>query len=410
MRMCKSSIFWVIAGSIWHFSAMAEEKNHEQEAQRIHAAAPVVDGHNDLPWQLRIREMKLNQTDLKQDLSSTGLHTDIPRLRQGGVGLQLWSAYVPANTSDEGKALHTTLEQIDLIHRLVDSYPESFEMVATSQEAKEAIKAGKIASMIGVEGGYSMEESLPALRNMYRLGVRYMTLTHSKSISWADSATDEEKNGGLTPFGKEVIQEMNRLGMLVDIAHVSFKTMKDVLQVTRAPIISSHSSAYAVTPHPRNVPDDVLRLVTKNGGLIMVNFYSGYINNDAMKHMEKYLAHRDKLRSKISDEDQLRKQLREWAEKNPMPKGTVKDVADHIDHIVKLAGIDHVGIGSDYDGVGTLPEGLEDVATYPNLTAELLRRGYQEDDILKIMGGNFFRVLESAEQIAAKMQTGQLAH
>jgi len=407
MPLSKSAIFGVIFLVGCQHSGT---ETPEVQAQRIHAKAPVVDGHNDLPWQIRIRELKLDQTDLKQDLKITGLHTDIPRLRQGGVGLQLWSAYVPASTADNGTALVTTLEQIDLIHRMALAYPETFEMVSTAKEAQDAVKNGKIASMIGVEGGYSIAESMAALRIFYQLGVRYMTLTHSKNISWADSATDDEKHGGLTDFGKDVVLEMNRLGMLVDIAHVSFKTMKDALEVTKAPVISSHSSAYAVTPHPRNIPDDVLRLLPKNGGVIMINFYSGYINNDAMKHMETYMDYRKELASKIQDEDQLRSTLKAWSEKNPMPKGSVKDVADHIDHIVKVAGIDHVGIGSDYDGVGTLPVGLEDVASYPNLTAELLRRGYNEADIIKIMGGNFFRALAEAEKVALELQKNLVAH
>lgn len=410
MRFQRSIKNVIIVGASCLLATVSLAKTPEAQAKRLHATAPVVDGHNDLPWQFRSQALNLETLNLKQNLQSTGLHTDIPRLRQGGVGLQLWSAYVPASTAEDGTALLATLEQIDLIHRMVQTYPDTFQMVSTANEAQEAVKNGKIASMIGVEGGYSIADSLAALRIYYQLGVRYLTLTHSKSINWADSATDEEKNDGLTAFGQDVVREMNRLGMLVDIAHVSAKTMRDVLKISKAPIISSHSSAYALTPHPRNIPDDVLRLITKNGGLIMVNFYSAYINKDAMKHLDKYLAYRDQMRAKISNEDELRATLRAWTEKNPMPRGSVKDVADHIDHIVKVAGIDHVGIGSDYDGVNTLPEGLEDAASYPNLSAELLRRGYKEADIRKIMGGNFYRVLSQAEEVAKKLQKGQMSH
>ncbi len=254
--------------------------------------------------------------------------------------------------------------------------------------------------MIGVEGGYTIENSLAVLRMFHALGVRYMTLTHSETIDWADSATDEARHGGLTPFGEQVVREMNRLGMLVDISHVSADTMRDVLRVSRAPVIASHSSAYALAPHPRNVPDDVLRLIGANGGVVMVNFFSGFVDPDAARLMKGMFAAIRELRKKHPDEDDLQHAIRQWRQQNPIPRGTVHTVVDHIDHIVKIAGIDHVGLGSDYDGVTQLPEQLEDVSCFPYITQELLNRGYSKKAVRKVLGGNLLRALRQAEQVA----------
>jgi membrane dipeptidase len=267
-------------------------------------------------------------------------------------------------------ALLQTLEQIDIVHRMIKKYPHVFELAATSSDIKRIAAKGKIACMIGIEGGYSIQESLPILRRLYDRGCRYMTLTHSKSLNWADSATDKPKANGLSPFGEEVVREMNRIGMLIDLSHVSDQTMKHAIRISEAPVIFSHSSVRAINSHKRNVPDDVLKLVKKNNGVVMINFYSGYVAPDAE------------------------------IEKNPKALGTLNGVVDHIEHVIKTIGVDHVGIGSDYDGVSRLPVGLESVATYPRITQQLLNRGYKKSDIHKILGGNVMRVLEEAEQVA----------
>lgn len=342
------------------------------EARQIHGSGLLFDGHNDLPWEIR---MKGNSSFEKIDIAQPQprLHTDIPRLRAGGLKAQFWSVYVPAKTAVTGDALLRTLEQIDLVHRMVKRYPETFELAATADDVERIVKAGKIASMLGVEGGYSIQESLAVLRRYYDLGVRYMTLTHSKSLAWADSATDKARCGGLSDFGKEVVREMNRLGMLVDLSHVSVDTMKAALEATEAPVIFSHSSARAICDHPRNVPDDVLRLVTANGGVVMINFYSAFVVPTA----------------------QLKK--------DPKARGTLSDVVDHIEHVAKIAGIDHVGIGSDFDGVPRLTVGLEGVDRYPAITQVLLDRGYDRKQIHQILGGNVLRVLREAEAVAARL-------
>jgi membrane dipeptidase len=306
------------------------------------------------------------------------LHTDIPRLRQGGLKAQFWSVYVPASTERTGNALLQTMEQIDLVHEMVAKYPDVFEMVKTADDIERITNQGKIASMIGVEGGYSIQESLPVLRHLYERGTRYMTLTHSKTLSWADSATDKPLHGGLTPFGEEVVREMNRLGMLVDISHVSPDTMVDALRVSKAPVIFSHSSARAIADHPRNVPDDVLRLMPANGGVVMINFFSCF----------------------VVPTDQLK------ADRNRL--GTVKTVVDHIEHVIQVAGIDQVCLGSDFDGIPRVPRQLDDVAHYPYITQELLNRGYTRDQIAKVLGGNALRALRQAEEVAQKLRSGEI--
>lgn len=346
-------------------------------AAKIHAGGMLFDGHNDLPWTMRTRGgSSFDQVDIAQ---STTFHTDIPRLREGGLKAQFWSVYVPAGTDLTGNALLQTLEQIELVHQMCQRYPDVFEMAATAADIERIVKEGKIASMIGVEGGHSIENSLQALRELYRRGARYMTLTHSKTLGWADSATDEPLNNGLSPFGQEVIREMNRLGMLVDLSHVSEKCMRDALAITQAPVIYSHSSARAICDHPRNVSDELLRMTADNGGVVMVNFMSGYVV--PTDHLE--------------------------ADRNA--RGTCGTVCDHIEHIIKVAGVDHVGIGSDYDGVSRLPAGLEDVSCYPRITEELVRRGYSESEIHKILGGNVLRVLRQAEAVAARLKAERVS-
>jgi len=372
-------------------------------ARQLHQQCLVIDGHNDLPWTMREKAASsFKQADIAEPQPQ--FHTDIPRLKQGNVGAQFWSAYVPSETQKERRSAHYTLEQIDLIHRMIKRYPETFEMAATADDIDRIHQSGKIASMIGVEGGHSIENSLSLLRVFYGLGVRYMTLTHSDSLDWADSATDTAISDGLSPFGEEVVLTMNRLGMLVDISHVSPATMEDVLRVSKAPIIASHSSARAIADHPRNVPDEILVKVKQNGGVVMVNYFSGFIVPESAKQMIEMFQVRRELKQKYPNETDYNREYNRWQNDHKLKPGTIHDVVDHIDHIVKIAGVDHVGIGSDFDGVSTLPAQLEDVSTYPLITQALLDRGYTEQQIKQIMGQNLMRVLRNAEQVAKQLQ------
>jgi membrane dipeptidase len=370
------------------------------EAKRIHAEALVIDGHNDLAWKMREKGDALFTPVIDLTQPQPKLHTDIPRLRQGGVGAQFWSAWVPAETMKKGVAIKQTLEQIDRIQRMVKKYPDVFAMALTADDIVRLHKQGKIASLIGVEGGHSIDNSLGVLRTFHALGVRYMTLTHSDNVDWADSATDEPKHKGLTPFGERVVLEMNRLGMLVDISHVSADTMRHALKVTRAPVIASHSSAFALTQHPRNVPDDVLKLVQKNGGVVMVNFYSPFVVPEAARLMKDMTKVYRELRAKYPNEQEFQVAMAQWKKANPIPSGSVHDVVDHLEHIIKTAGIDHVGLGSDYDGIDRCPRQLEDVSCFPYITQVLLNRGHSREDIHKILGTNLLRAMRQAEGVA----------
>ena len=399
---------------VFHFSSVggpvtAEENPQprqpiivSQKAIRIHRSSPVVDGHNDLPWSLRQEGGRFDQHDIAQ--SQPKFHTDIPRLRAGGVGAQFWSVYVPASTMQQGSALTTTLEQIALVHQMVERYPETFEFALSSSDIDRIRSEGKIASLIGVEGGHSIENSLNVLRQLYAEGARYMTLTHSRSLEWADSCSDEPKSGGLSPFGEEVVREMNRLGMLVDISHVSPDCMRQALRVTKAPVIFSHSSAYAIANHPRNVPDDVLKLTADNGGVVMINFFNDFIHpTDAARSNERSQV-RKALQLRYADDERSEAELRKWELANPRShECTVHEVLDHIDHVVRVAGIDHVGLGSDFDGVPALPEQLDDVSSYPVITQGLLDRGYSEQDINKVLGQNVLRAFRVAEEVAREL-------
>ena len=354
-----------------------------ERAKKIHAAGMLFDGHNDLPWRLRTEgDFGLKKFDLSQRLDSG--QTDIPRLREGGVKAQFWSVYIP---SEHANPARTVVEQIDLVRRMVDRYPDAFEMAYNADDVERIARSGKVASLIGIEGGVAIENSLAQLRAFYNLGARYMTLTHNSTLDWADAANDSPRHDGLSPFGERVVKEMNRLGMLVDISHVSPATMADVLRVSQAPIIASHSSAFALCPSPRNVPDDILKSVKQNGGVVMVNFYSGFIVPEAGKKIRAML---QEMRTKYPDREARAKAMEAWmgSDQAKFARGTYRDVVDHIDHIVKVAGVDHVGIGSDFDGISQWPVGLDDVSSYPRLTDELLRRGYSEADIHKILGGN----------------------
>jgi len=349
---------------------------------RLHHDAIVVDGHNDLPWRIRER-WGLDLDRVRLEARSSEGHTDLPRLREGGVDVQFWAAYVPVEfTGRDGPRV--AREQIDLIGRLVDRYPRDLELALTLADVRRIVESGRIASMIGVEGGHAIDNSIEILRELYDLGARYMTLTHTATLDWVDAAGDESRSGGLSDFGREVVAEMNRLGMLVDISHVTAAAMRAVLDVTAAPVIFSHSSARALADHPRNVPDDVLERMRENGGVVMVNFFSGFLTPDGARSVEKIFEEPDaRVRERIAS------------------RGTVATIADHIEHIVRVAGIDHVGIGSDFDGVPVLPEGMEDVSRLPALTAELARRGVSDQDARKILGENLLRVLGAAEAVRA---------
>ena len=374
------------------------------EAKALHQSALLIDGHNDLPWELRTTDGP-NWRTLDIAKPQPKFHTDIPRLRQGNVGAQFWSAYVPASTAKKGTAARTTLEQIDVVHQMCARYPDTFEMASGTEDITRIRKAGKVASLIGVEGGHSIENSLGVLRNFYRLGVRYMTLTHSESLDWADSATDEPRANGLSPFGVEVVREMNRLGMLVDLSHVSPAAMHAALDAVTAPVIFSHSSARAVADHPRNVPDDVLTRVKANGGVVMVNFFSGFLTPEGARAMRKMFDVGRELHKKYPDDDaRYREAMRAWATENDYPPGHVRDVADHVDHIVKVAGIDHVGIGSDFDGISKVPRQLTDVSCYPFLTQELLNRKYTPEQVRKVLGENLLRALAAAERVGRDLR------
>jgi membrane dipeptidase len=367
------------------------------------AEFPVVDGHNDLPWALRKQvRYDLAARDIAHD-QSAHLHTDLRRLRAGGVGAQYWSVYVPADVPEPVPA---TLEQIDCVRQLADRYPAELRLATTAADMEEARREGRIASLMGAEGGHSIANSLGTLRGLYALGVRYMTLTHNDNVDWADSATDEPKAGGLTAFGREVVREMNRLGMLVDLSHVAATTMRDALDTSTAPVIFSHSSARAVCDHPRNIPDDVLERLPANGGMAMVTFVPKFVLQAAVDWTA---AADDNLRAHgfhhLDTTPEAMRIHRAFEERNPRPVATAAMVADHLDHMREVAGIDHLGIGGDYDGTAFTPDGLDDVSGYPNLLAELLDRGWSRSDLAKLTWQNAVRVLGAAEDVARHLRT-----
>lgn len=367
-----------------------------ERALKIHASGYVWDGHNDLPWAARERnDVRFEKIDLRNEPK---LHTDIPRLRAGNVGAQFWSVFVPSKTRQAGIAFQTTMEQIDCVYAMVKKYPDVFEIALTSSDVERIQKSGKIASLMGVEGGHSIENSLGKLKELYSRGARYMTLTHGDTLDWADAATDESKSDGLSPFGEEVVREMNRMGMLVDLSHVSPATMSDALNITNAPVLFSHSSAMAIADHPRNVPDDILVRVRDNGGLVMINFFSGFVVPESAKNLKDMFGARREIEKEFgSDTDASKNAMLKWKAAHPSTPGDIAIVIEHIDHVAKTAGIDHVGLGGDFDGVDMLPKGLEDVSKYPSITELLLRKGYSETDIHKIMSGNMMRVLKACE-------------
>ncbi|WP_448608740.1 dipeptidase [Geodermatophilus sp. URMC 60] len=359
---------------------------------------PLVDGHNDLAWKIREEfGSDLRRVDLTAPVAGT--HTDLPRLRRGGVGAQFWSVYVPGTLQD-GAAVTATLEQIDLVHRMVGSHPADLELALSADDVESAFSRGRIASLLGAEGGHSIAGSLGVLRMLHRLGVRYLTLTHNVNVPWADSATDVPATGGLSAFGLEVVREMNRLGMLVDLSHVADSTARDALRVSEAPVVFSHSGARAVCDHPRNVPDDVLRGLAADGGVCMVTFVSDFVSPRCRAWTLGLRADMERRGLDPRDAGTRAAAAAEYAAGHPRPRATLAQVADHVEHVRRVAGVDHVGIGGDYDGVQDLPDGLEDVACYPALLAELLERGWSQDECVGLIGGNVLRVLRVAEAVA----------
>lgn len=391
-----------------HLQAESPETDEYLErARAILKEVPLIDGHNDVPIQYRVRvNYDFDKLDFADDLSKLErpMHTDIDRLREGLVGAQFWSVFVPVRY-EGADAVQATKEQIDFVYRLIERYPDTFELALTADDIDRIFAGGKIASLIGMEGGHSINNSLAVLRQFYELGARYMTLTHSDNTDWADSATDDPEHNGLTDFGKEVVREMNRLGMLVDLSHVSFDTMHDALGVSEAPVIFSHSSAYAVTQSSRNVPDDVLKRIPENGGIVMVTFVPSFVSEEVRHMWNKMQREENRLRRVHAyDKATIRKEIEEWLAEHPMPDAILEDVADHIDHIRDVIGVEYIGIGADYDGITTVPVGLEDVSTYPHLFAELLRRGYSEEELKKIAGLNVLRVMREAENVAKRLR------
>jgi membrane dipeptidase len=379
-----------------------QSESHLERAQRVLRATPLIDGHNDLPWAIRRSQAPLDVEayDLRR---TTPGHTDLERLRKGMLGAQFWSVYIPGDIADSGFA-RVQLEQIDVGRRIIEKYPR-FQWALTAPAIRSAHRAGRIGSLLGVEGGHAIENSLSALRVYYDLGVRYMTLTHNVTLDWADAATGEQRHGGLTRFGEEVVREMNRLGMLVDLSHVSPATMSDALNVTEAPVIFSHSSARAIADVPRNVPDSILRRLKSNGGVVMVTFVPGFISPEVVAHAGRRQIIGAEIRTRIPFDTVARdREIAAWDSTNPVPRATLAQVADHIDHIRRVAGADHVGIGGDFDGIDEVIVGLEDVSTYPALFAELSRRGWTELDLRKLAGENVLRVMERTDVVAKRLQ------
>ena len=367
-------------------------------ARRILKASPLIDGHNDLPWVIREDKRAPRDVDAYDLRKRTSGDTDLQRLRSGQVGAQFWSVFIPGDIKDSGYA-RVQLEQIDIARRMIQRYPEALTLATTSSGITAAFRSGRIASLLGMEGGHAIENSLGALRAYYRLGVRYMTLTHNVTLDWADAAMDAPRHNGLTPFGREVVREMNRLGMIVDISHVTPKVMHDVLDVAESPVMFSHSSAKAITDHPRNVPDDVLRRLPRNGGVVMITFIPAFVSQP-VANWELQLAER--TRGTVPAE--AARISADFARTSPKPVATLKDVADHIDYVRRTAGVDHVGIGSDFWGDPEMPTGLEDASRFPYLFAELIRRGWSDDDLAKLAGRNILRVLRGAEMSATRIR------
>ncbi|HXC75327.1 MAG TPA: dipeptidase [Sphingomicrobium sp.] len=396
-----------LAGMAASASADPIDPKVQARIDRILKATPLIDGHNDIAEQLaeNYKRTVAGIAGGTNQWQPKPLMTDMARLHRGRVGGQFWSVYIDGTHTGDA-AIRETLQQIDIVRRMIDAYPNDLELAATADDVVRIHKKGKIASLIGVEGGRQMGGSLAALRQYYNLGARYMTLTHNQTTEWADSATDDPKYGGLSPFGVTVVQEMNRMGMLVDLSHVSADTMKDAIAASKAPVIFSHSSARAIGGHPRDVPDDVLELLPANGGVVMVNFVPSFLSREVWDWSAAKDAEEARLKAihRASKAD-VASGLKAWVAAHPAPVVTAADVANHIEHIVKVAGYDHVGIGGDMDGIDATPADLKGVQDYPNLFAEVIRRGWSDENLAKLAGGNVLRVLRRAEAVAASMKS-----
>lgn len=371
--------------------------------RRVLSEVPLIDGHNDLAWRIRT-EGKPPADVAAYDLrKSTSGHTDLARLARGQVGAQVWSVFLPGDIKDSGFA-RVQLEQLDIARRVIARYPDHLALALSADDIERDFKRGRVASLLGMEGGHAIENSLGVLRACYALGARYLTLTHNVTTDWADAALDSARHGGLTPFGREVVREMNRLGMLVDLSHVSPATMSAVLDVAEAPVIFSHSNARALVDHARNVPDSILTRVRANGGMVMVTFVPAFVSAEVAAFEQRREAEDKRLAGAVADTAERRRALEAWDAGNPRPRATLSQVADHIEHVRDVAGVDHVGIGSDFDGTDRVPIGLEDVSKFPDLFAELVRRGWGDADLAKLAGWNFLRVFRQAEAVAMRLQ------
>jgi len=384
--------------------ARAQSKDRALEhARKLLRSTPLIDGHNDLPWAIRESEKAPRDVAAYDLRTRTTGHTDLSRMAQGQVGAQFWSIYIPGEIKDSGYA-KVQLEQFDIARRVIALYPDRLALALTADDIERSFKRGRVASLLGMEGGHAIENSLGALRSYYDLGARYMTLTHNVTLDWADAALDSTRHNGLTEFGREVVREMNRLGMLVDLSHVSPATMSDALDVTEAPVIFSHSSARALTDHPRNVPDSILARLPKNGGVVMVTFVPAFVSPEVAAWEAQAKEQENAIKEAVPDTVDQKRRFEEWKATHPRPTATLRQVADNIEHVRKVAGSDHVGIGSDFDGIDTVPEGLEDVSKFPELFAELIRRGWSDSDLKKLAGQNLLRAMRAAEATAARLQ------
>ena len=386
----------------------ADEAKLRERAARLHREAIVIDTHNDITSPMTDKGYDLGARD-----TSGQTQTDIPRMKEGGIDAEFFAIYVSARYAREGGSARRALDMIDDVYEQARRHPDALEMAFTSDDIRRISKSGKIAALMGIEGGHAIEDSLSALRMFYRLGVRYMTLTHSNTNNWADSSgdinnKDVKHHNGLTEFGREVVREMNRVGMMVDISHVADKTFYDVVEVSRAPVIASHSSARQLADHPRNMTDDMLRAIARNGGVVMINFYDGFIDPRKVDFNRRANARQEELNKQFpGDAARVEEEMKKWRAANDPGKTPLSVLIDHFDHVAKVAGIDHVGIGSDFDGSITPPAGMEDISRLPSITFELMKRGYSDADIKKILGENFLRVMASVERTASEMQSGK---